>query len=125
MPEARTRLADARAQLELAVHAGVGSSQGERKAAASSAVLAGIAAADAACCAVLGERSRSQDHRDAAGLLRSIEPAGDTAAKAFRRLIGVKDAAQYGFDGVSAETLLGAQRQAALLVEFAAGVLAR
>jgi hypothetical protein len=33
--------------------------------AAALAVLAGIAAADAACCAALGERSRGQAHQEA------------------------------------------------------------
>ena len=37
--------------------------------AAALAVLGGIAASDAACCAALGKRSRSEDHRDAEQLL--------------------------------------------------------
>jgi hypothetical protein len=61
--------------------AGPRSYPAERKAAASSAVLAGIAAADAACCTVLGERSRSQDHRDATRLVRDVAPGGADAAK--------------------------------------------
>jgi hypothetical protein len=36
------------------------------------AVLSGIAAADAACCAALGRHSRGEDHREAAALLRQI-----------------------------------------------------
>jgi hypothetical protein len=48
--EARRRLRDARAQLDLAELAGGASSGEERKAAVSCAVLAGIASADAACC---------------------------------------------------------------------------
>jgi len=46
--EARTRLRDARAQLDLAEAASANSPPEERKAAPSCAVLAGIAAADAA-----------------------------------------------------------------------------
>jgi hypothetical protein len=45
-------------------------------AAASLAVLAGIAAADAACCKALGERSRSDNHRDAEQLLARIGAGG-------------------------------------------------
>jgi len=36
-----------------------------RSVAAALAVLAGIAASDAACCAALGRRSRGDDHRQA------------------------------------------------------------
>jgi hypothetical protein len=47
-------------------------------AAAAVAVLAGIAASDAACCKALGRRSRGQDHHDAEALLEQIEPGGRT-----------------------------------------------
>jgi hypothetical protein len=53
-----------------------------RSVAAALAVLSGIAAVDAACCAALGRRSRGEDHREAAALLRQIVPAGNRAAKA-------------------------------------------
>jgi hypothetical protein len=123
--DARVRLKDAQAQLGLAELADANSSAEERKAAASCAVLSAIAAADAACCAALGERSRGQDHRQAAELLRRIIPGGDQAAKHFGRLIGLKDAAQYGFDDISGPMLTAAQRHGNALVEFAADVLAR
>jgi hypothetical protein len=123
--QARTRLADAHAQLELAGLANAASSPEERKAAVACAVVAGIAAADAACCAVLSTRSRSQNHRDAADLLQTIDPGGTAAAKQFRRLIGLKDAAQYGFDDISGQALVAAQRQARSLVEFAERMVAR
>jgi hypothetical protein len=123
--QARARLDDARMQFELAALAHAGSPADERKAAAASAVLAGIAASDAACCASLGRRSRSQDHRDAADLLRQIEPGGDGIAKQFGRLIALKDAAQYGFEEISGQTLTALQRQAKALVQFAEDVLAR
>ena len=123
--QARVRLRDAEAHLDLAGMADANSSPEERKAAASCAVLAGIAAADAACCAALGERSRGQDHREASDLLRQIEPGGDQAAKQFGRLIGLKDAAQYGFDDINAAMLGAAQRQATGLVEFAERMLTR
>ena len=78
---ARARLRDARAQLDLAEIATAGSAPEERKAAASCAVLAGIAAADAACCRSLGRRSRSQDHHEAVALVRQVAPGGPEAAK--------------------------------------------
>ncbi len=123
--QARARLRDAQAQLDLAELADGNSGAEERKAAASCAVLAGIAAVDAACCAALRERSRGQDHRDASELLRRIVPGGDEASKHFGRLIGLKDAAQYGFDEINATMLTAAQRQARKLVEFAGDVLSR
>ena len=87
--------------------------------AASLAVLAGIAAADAACCAVLGSRSRSNDHHDAERLLDQIAPGGPEAAKQLRRLLNLKDSAQYGFMHVSRQSLQVTLRQARSLVDFA------
>lgn len=94
-------------------------------AAASLAVLAGIAAADAACCRALGERSRSQDHRDAEGLLRKISPGGAAAAKRLRGLIALKDSAHYGLFDVSRAELTQALRRARALLKFADDVLSR
>ena len=98
--DARTRLRDAQAQLDLAELASAESTPEEKKAAASCAVLAGIAAADAACCASLGRRSRSQDHRDANALVRQVVPGGTEAAKQLERLLGLKDQAQYGLEDI-------------------------
>jgi hypothetical protein len=61
--------------------------------AAALAVLAGIAASDATCCVVLGERSRGQDHRQATSLLRRVEPDGKTLARDLARLLDIKDGA--------------------------------
>jgi len=122
---ARGRLGDARAQLELAELAAGDSTPEQRNAAASCAVLAGIAAADAACCKALGQRSRSQNHRDALELVRQVTPGGADAAKQLERLLGLKDQAQYGFEGVGGRRALTALRQARALVAFAEGVLAR
>lgn len=44
--------------------------------AAAMAVLAGIAASDAACCAALGRRARGQDHHQADGLLAQVTGGG-------------------------------------------------
>ena len=101
----RATAADARAQLDLAELATAGSSAEEKKAAASCAVLAGIAAADAACCKSLGRRSRSQDHRDAVALVRQVAPGGADAAKQLERLLGLKDQAQYGFEDIGGQRL--------------------
>jgi hypothetical protein len=80
--EARKRLDDARAQFELAdASAAEGATPAERNAAVSSAVLAGIAAADAACCKALGRASRSQNHKDAQDLLEQVTPGGDKLAE--------------------------------------------
>ena len=110
--QARTRLQDARAHLELADLHGPTSDSAARKAAVSAAVLAGIAAADAACCAALGERSRSQAHRDATRLVDGIAPGGPAAAKKLAQLLNVKDASQYGFDDLTGPRLTAAVRQA-------------
>lgn len=87
--------------------------------AASVAILAGIAAADAACCQALGRRSRSDNHRDAEILLAEITPGGKKAAGQLRQLIDIKDTAHYGFISVTAAQLKRALRQAQHLIDFA------
>jgi len=87
--------------------------------AASVAILAGIAAADAACCQALGRRSRSDDHHDAEALLTQITPGGKRAAGQLRQLIDIKDTAHYGFISVTSSQLKRALRQAQHLVDFA------
>ena len=88
-------------------------------------MLAGIAAADAACCKALGRRSRSQDHRDAVALVRQVEPGGVEAAKQLERLLGLKDQAQYGFEDIGGQRLNAARRQARALVAFGENALDR
>ena len=87
--------------------------------AAALAVLAGIAASDAACCTVLRRRSRSANHKDAGDLLRQISPGGAEAAKAFDRLIALKDSAHYGVIHPKPAALTAAMRDAEALVKFA------
>lgn len=94
-------------------------------AAASLAVLAGIAASDAACCKALQERSRSQNHRDAEQLLAQITPGGGKAAGDLRELLNLKDKAQYGFLKLTVAEVRKAMRRATRLVDFAAEVLRR
>lgn len=117
--DAGSRLAEARSFLELA---GLAESA---NASVANAVLAGIAASDAACCASLGRMSRGQDHAQAAGLVGTIQPGGKAAARSLARLLSLKDAAQYGVARVSESNRKTALRQAAALVDFAAGVLER
>ena len=109
----------------LAEMAGADSPAAERKAAVACAVLAGIAASDAACCAALGRRSRSQDHRDAALLLRQVSPGGPQAATQLERLLSMKDQAHYGMGDVSGQALVAALRQARALVTFAEQAIER
>jgi hypothetical protein len=120
-PQATARLAHARKFLDAAelIATDINSDEANASVAASLAVLAGIAASDAACCARLGRRSRSQDHHDAERLLAEIVPAGRDAAKELRRLLDLKDAAQYGVMHVSAAELRSALRRARSLVRFA------
>lgn len=64
--------------------------------AAALAVLAGIAASDAACCVRLHRRARGQDHAEAVQLLKTVEPHGEAMAKNLSRLLAAKDDSHYG-----------------------------
>lgn len=126
LSQARTRLGHARKFLEVAeLVAGEGEEVEYASAAAALAVLAGIAASDAACCAALGRRSRGQDHRQAVSLVEQVEPGGSRAASGLRRLLGLKDEAHYGLFDISGQDLQAALRQAKALVAFAAEVVRR
>ena len=87
--------------------------------AAALAVLAGIAASDAACCARLQERARGQDHRAAVALLATVAPHGADMAKDLDRILKRKDDAHYGVTVMSraeASKLVGYARR---IVELA------
>jgi hypothetical protein len=120
MAEARTRLRTAQAYLDVA-----GSVLDERdrdeylNVAAGLAVLAGIAASDALCCARVGCRHRGDDHRGAADLLRQATPDGAELAKTLLRLLDLKDAAHYGVMVVASRKARDALRWAARLVDRA------
>jgi hypothetical protein len=90
--------------------------------ATSLAVLSGIAAADAACCIALGRRSRAQDHHQAEILVSQITPGGSAAAASLRRLLNLKDEAQYGVIHVGDAELRGALRRGKQLVSFATAI---
>lgn len=126
MTQARTRLEHARKFLDVAeLVSGEAGDVGYASAAAALAVLSGIAASDAACCAALGRRSRGQDHRQAVELVEQVAPGGDRAANALRRLLNLKDEAHYGFFDIGGKDLQGALRQAKALVDFAAEAIQR
>lgn len=81
--QAAVRLNQARAFLEVAELVGAEDDElANDNVAAALAVLAGIAAADAACCGTLGQRSRGQDHRQA---IQMVAQAGPTARHCPRR----------------------------------------
>lgn len=123
---ARNRLGHARKFLEVAeMTAGEAGDVEYASAAATLAVLAGIAASDAACCAAFGRRSRGQDHQQAVKLVEQVEPGGSRAAKSLRRLLSLKDEAQYGFFDVGGRDLQAAIRHARTLISFAAGAVRR
>jgi hypothetical protein len=124
--DAKARLAHARKFLEVAeLVADEGDEVEYSSAAAALAVLACIAASDAACCKALGRRSRGQDHRAAIELVEQVEPGGGDAGNALRRLLALKDEAHYGLFDVSGADLKTALRQARALVDFSSDVLVR
>lgn len=125
--EATARLVQARKFLEVAklVEDAEGDLPSSVSVAASLAVLAGIAASDAACFAALGRRSRGQSRHAAEALLKQIVPGGAKAAQAFGRLIDLKDTAHYGIINVTPTKLKNALRDASHLADFAAQVLNR
>jgi len=125
--DANTRLRQSRKFLEVAqlVETEADTLETSASVAASLAVLAGIAASDAACCAALRMRSRAQDHKAAVDLVRQIEPGGRVAAGKLDRLLDLKDSAQYGVISLSTADLKVAMRNAAALVEFASEVMRR
>lgn len=57
--------------------------------------------------------------------MAQIEPGGLAAARQLRRLLNVKDAAQYGFINLSGAELRGVLRQATHLLTFAEQVRQR
>lgn len=80
--------------------------------AAALAVLAGIAASDAACCSKLQQRPRGQNHMEAVKLLRAVEPHGPAMATDLGRLLASKDDSHYGITLVD-------RRKAQRLVSYA------
>ena len=96
-PEARTRLEQAEAfVLAAELVLDDTTALANPGVAAALAILAGIAASDAACCARLRRRPRGQAHEEAVALLETVEPGGTEMAKDLKRLLQKKDSASYG-----------------------------
>jgi hypothetical protein len=124
--DATTRLRHAHKFIEVAeLVAGEGDEIEYSRQATALAVLAGIAAADAACCKALGRRSRGQDHRAATALVEQVTPGGKQAARSLNRLLSLKDEAHYGLFDIAGRDLRSALRQANDLVSFADETLRR
>lgn len=117
--EAHTRLAHARAFAETAELVLDVDDDASLNVSASLAVLAGIAASDAACCAALGSRPRGQNHREAVTLLSDVASVGQAMGKDLARLLDLKDNAHYGVLYVSEAKARQAVRWAQRLVSAA------
>lgn len=96
--DAQTRLAQADAYLTAAnfILNEAGEDEADFGVAASVAVLAGIAASDAVCCAKLRKRPRGPSHTDAVKLVETVSPDGPDMARDLKRLVARKDDAHYG-----------------------------
>jgi len=122
--QARVRLDQARAFLEVAELVSTEENDlANEHVSAALAVLAGIAAADAACCATLGQRSRGQDHRQALELVAQAGSDGKTLSRALGRLLDIKDGAHYGMVFVNPQQAKTAIRYATTLVNGAAKLI--
>jgi hypothetical protein len=79
-------------------------------------VLAGIAAADAICCARLGERAPGQSHDEARRLLDSATADGKRLADLLAKLLNLKTSAHYGDRLLSSRQAKDARRWASQLL---------
>ena len=86
--------------------------------AVSLAVSAGVNAADALCLHVLGRYSKTQGHEDAVVLVGKAGVTGRTAAAPFRRLLSVKNKAQYSNSRCSAQEAADAVKRAARILDL-------
>lgn len=132
--DARIRAAHARAYLEVAklIRGDKPEDLNFSHVAAGNAVLAAIAASDALCCRLLGERSRGQDHRDAVALLEQVRFGTGTdeaqakrardLARALATALDLKDDSHYGTLMVGATELRRLIRAAEVLVSAAVEV---
>lgn len=125
--DARTRLRQAEAFVSVAELVLSGQDDEEllfNGVAAALAVLAGIAASDAACCARLGRRFRGQDHAGAVDLVRTVQPDGAALAKDLARLLAIKDNVHYGALVISLPDAKAAVTWARRMVDTVTRVLA-
>lgn len=103
--------------------------------AAGVAVLAAIAASDAICCQLLGERGRGHDHRQAGELLSTVRfGAGRVAAQAKRAkdlaaalatALDLKDEAHYGTSLLTPAQVRRLIKSADKLVQAAGSLVGR
>lgn len=98
---ARSRLQEAHAYIAAAELLQSGT-PAEYKVAASNAILAGIAAADAIGGLVLGLRSAGDDHASAVTLIRRATHPATKASNSLRRLLSEKTPVQYGATPITA-----------------------
>jgi len=118
--QAKTRLDHAELYLDVARLVIADETGSEATVATGNAVLAGIAAADAICCAAAGKRYRGADHREAADYLERV--TGDRKlGQALRDLADYKDGAHYGLSNVKTQRAKAATRRAETLVRAARG----
>ncbi|MFH1329223.1 MAG: hypothetical protein ABIJ48_00980 [Actinomycetota bacterium] len=90
-----------------------------QRVAVSNAVLAGIAATDAICCARLGRHAVGDDHRAAVDLGGTIGPEEREAAKALTVLLSIKHKAQCQTSAVAKADATRAVRRAQSLIAAA------
>lgn len=127
------RLEQAAAYLDVALHVRDEARPGADHVATGNAILAAIAASDAICCALLGERPRGADHREAVAVLRAVRrgrgtPAEDDVwatalADALAQALDGKDASHYGVAGIARDAQVRAVRAAQRLVIAARDVV--
>lgn len=111
--EARARRRKSQEFLDIAE---VALSGGLHDAAASNAVLAGIASADALCLGLLGRGSRGESHDEAVQLLKQVD---ERAANDLRRLLSIRFKSQYDHRPVRETEAEAAVRRARSLLERA------
>lgn len=135
--DARARLRQAEACLEVAQLVMTETARPEdydyNHVAAGLAVLAAIAASDALCCQLLGERSRGQNHREAIDLLGTVRfGTGDEKARAGRArtlagslgvALDLKDVSHYGMTLLQSPQVKTLIRAAKRLVDAAKSVV--
>lgn len=82
-------------------------------------VHSGIAAADAICCAALGEHAQGESHSDAVQLLAQVNPGGGELGLDLQTLLGLKTRAGYSYEPVNAEMRKRPRRAATRLLDAA------
>lgn len=122
--QARTRLRQAEAMLEVAELVDQDPDDLALPSVATAlAILAGIAASDAACCAALRQQARGQSHSEATRLLQGVNPHGERMAKDLSRLIAAKDESHYGLALVTPKRAGELIKAARRLTDKAAGIV--